>query len=260
LSGSSVTEATERANGAPEGLRVEEFDRAGALVLPRHGHDDVHLCVVLRGALVESDLRGEVVLERGGVRISPAGDEHRIRFLPGGAHCAILSVGRSLLADLTLEPPRERHFVPHAASRSPWGRALLSRVRRPASFELQESVVEMLFGRGARERFAPRPAWLSRVRDLLRDAPDQVERLAHLASEAGVHPGHLTRAFREHFGCSPSGYLRWRRLLKARRLIIDSDKGLAAIAHACGYADQAHLTRRFCRAFGTTPARARARR
>jgi AraC-like DNA-binding protein len=43
------------------------------------------------------------------------------------------------------------------------------------------------------------------------------------------------------------------------RQLSDGILSIADVAHASGYADQAHLTRSFVAAFGFTPARVRAR-
>lgn len=241
------------------GLLLHGFATAGPLSLPRHGHDDVHLCVVRGGRLLEADRRDEVEIVRGGTRISPAGDEHRIRFGPDGGACALLFVEQRFFDELSLELPTERRF-------GNGSRLLLDAVRRPlptepapAPLRLQEAVVELL-ARGSASASAKGevlPAWLSKIRDLLREAPEEVGRLSDLAAEAGVHPAHLTRAFRRHFGCSPSGYLRWRRAVKARRLVTASRESLSGIAHVCGFADQAHMTRSFRRLFGATPGRMR---
>jgi AraC family transcriptional regulator len=105
------------------------------------------------------------------------------------------------------------------------------------------------------------PAWLCRVRDCLHDDISAAPSLTRLASLAGVHPGHLTREFRRHFGRSIGSYLRNLRLDWATRQLVESDDPLADIASSAGFADQSHFTRSFRQAFGCTPSiyRARAR-
>ena len=57
---------------------------------------------------------------------------------------------------------------------------------------------------------APRavPAWLARVRDRLHDEFADAPTLDALSRLAGVHPGHLTRMFRRHYGRSIGAYMR----------------------------------------------------
>ena len=64
---------------------------------------------------------------------------------------------------------------------------------------------------------------------------------------------HFARAFKETLGRAPHQYLLALRLARARRLIETSNASLSDIAQRSGFADQAHLTRLFKRAFGTTP-------
>jgi AraC family transcriptional regulator len=74
-----------------------------------------------------------------------------------------------------------------------------------------------------------------------------------LAREVGLSSAHFARAFRESLGRAPHQYLLARRLERARRLLETTGASLSDIAQRTGFADQAHFTRLFKRAFGTTP-------
>ena len=74
-----------------------------------------------------------------------------------------------------------------------------------------------------------------------------------LAREVELSPAHLARAFKETLGRAPHQYLLARRLERARRLLETTGATLSDIAQRTGFADQAHFTRLFKRAFGTTP-------
>ena len=74
-----------------------------------------------------------------------------------------------------------------------------------------------------------------------------------LAREVGLSPAHFARAFRESLGRAPHQYLLARRLERARRLLETTGATLSDIAQRTGFADQAHFTKLFKRAFGTTP-------
>jgi AraC-like DNA-binding protein len=97
------------------------------------------------------------------------------------------------------------------------------------------------------------PPWLRRARELLDDCPTQSLGLAAVAAAAGVHPGHLARAFRRHYCCTPGDYLRQRRVERAC-LLLRGDAPLAEIALATGFADQSHFSAVFKRQTGLTPA------
>ncbi|MEM9291600.1 MAG: AraC family transcriptional regulator [Acidobacteriota bacterium] len=80
-----------------------------------------------------------------------------------------------------------------------------------------------------------------------------------LAREAGLSPSHFSRVFKRHLRQSPHQFLlRYRVERGAERLLQDPHRPLAQIAHACGFADQAHFSRTFKRFLGSTPAAYRA--
>jgi AraC family transcriptional regulator len=82
------------------------------------------------------------------------------------------------------------------------------------------------------------------------DARLTVEMLAH---EAGLSPAHFARAFKETIGQAPHQYLLSLRLEHARHLVEIPGANLSNIAQRAGFADQAHFTRLFKRAYGITP-------
>ena len=86
---------------------------------------------------------------------------------------------------------------------------------------------------------------------------------AHL--EAGLHLDALAaavnlgactfaRQFRKTMGATPHAYVMERRLDRARRLLAETALPAKQVAAACGFSDQAHLTRLFARRYAVTPA------
>lgn len=111
-------------------------------------------------------------------------------------------------------------------------------------------------GSGGSDR-APLPLrWLDRVREQLRDDPDEPD-LSSLADQAGVHRVHLSRSFSRRFGLPPS---RYRLRCRLGRAIADMMGGtrLADAALAAGFADQSHFTRAVRAETGLPPTHLRA--
>ena len=81
-----------------------------------------------------------------------------------------------------------------------------------------------------------------------------IEQLAEIA-ELGVWT--FTRHFKAAAGRSPHEYVLNRRIERASRLLSQGLMAIKEVAFACGFSDQAHMTRVFRARLGTTPARIR---
>src|SRR3954447_8812156 len=88
----------------------------------------------------------------------------------------------------------------------------------------------------------------------LREHWDARVPLAELAAVAGLSRFELVRRFRAQTGLPPHAFQTNLRIARARALLAGGSAP-AAVAAACGFADQAHLTRTFRRAVGVTPGR-----
>jgi AraC family transcriptional regulator len=228
-----------------------------------HAHDNEVIFLVLAGALSDQAKVGPregETLHAGGLRALPAGDRRDLTFGPEGAVCLVVELHDGLTRDASIQirkrtHSRSRHVTSLAAGlrrhvhASPSGSPLL----------LELDVLELLaqFAREQRGvRLSEPPRWLTRVREELEDAsayPD-VDRLAE---EAGMHPLHVVRAFKDHYGCAMGDVVRRIRLDRAHRLIVGTVEPLSHIAAATGFADQSHMTREVRREFGAPPARLR---
>jgi len=96
-------------------------------------------------------------------------------------------------------------------------------------------------------------ARIRRVCDLIEEGLGEDLALDTLAAEARMSSWHFLRVFRRETGATPHLYVLQRRLARARRLL-EAGEALAAVAAATGFADQSHLTNRFRRTYGVTPA------
>jgi len=102
-----------------------------------------------------------------------------------------------------------------------------------------------------RVSFSPQ-GW-ARLAAEIEDRLDQPLTVAMLAAVAEMRETRFLNAFKQQAGMSPYRYVLQRRLNKASALLAGSRMGLAEIALATGFADQAHMTTAFARHFGRTP-------
>jgi AraC family transcriptional regulator len=91
------------------------------------------------------------------------------------------------------------------------------------------------------------------VREILHESFDSSLTMSVIAQEVGVHPGHLSRTFRQYFKQTPGEYVRRIRVDAAANLLAKSSFSIAEIAEIAGFADQSHLTKCFLRERGVTP-------
>jgi AraC-like DNA-binding protein len=96
------------------------------------------------------------------------------------------------------------------------------------------------------------PQAAARLRALLHERLAEPITVAALADEAGMDRFRLSRAFARAYGLPPHAYLLSLRLNQARQRLVAGEPP-AAVAAACGFTDQAHLTREFRRRMGLTP-------
>src|SRR4029077_15444706 len=97
------------------------------------------------------------------------------------------------------------------------------------------------------------PSWLDQAVELLHDRYVEDLTIAAVANGVGIHPVHLARSFRRHFGCSPGEFTRFCRLERAARMLTRSDRPLSEIALESGFGDQSQFTRAFARDLGIAP-------
>ncbi|MDE1159119.1 MAG: AraC family transcriptional regulator [Neorhizobium sp.] len=95
---------------------------------------------------------------------------------------------------------------------------------------------------------------LAACRDYLRDNAGRTVGSEELEALCGLDRYQIARQFRVQYGTSPHRYLIMRRLDNAKRLM-GRGESLAGAAIEAGFADQAHFTRQFKKAFGMTPGR-----
>lgn len=76
---------------------------------------------------------------------------------------------------------------------------------------------------------------------------------AWLARSARLTPQRLARLIKRLFGLTPSQFITKSRIAAASRLLRDTDRSVAEIAHACGFSDHSAFARAFRSASGMTP-------
>lgn len=86
--------------------------------------------------------------------------------------------------------------------------------------------------------------------------PSRSQSVAEMAALAGMSPASFHRHFRAAFGTSPKRYLKQRRLMRARRLLIEDGLTVSGAAQVLGYSSPAQFSKDFRQAFDVPPSKA----
>jgi AraC family transcriptional regulator len=241
-------------------LRTASFEfaemNAAHRDVPRHTHLHAHFVLVVRGVYLTAALPDEGPCGPATLVFNPAGTTHRDRFRHSQGRFFTISVAPEIATHI------ERHIhEPAECNSGPVAQTIqraYSEFQEPTDLSalIMEGLGLELAGRvgqwlGRRDRQAPRR--LRTARDLIRDSGDAPLRVKDIAEEAGVHPIHLARAFRQFFRCSPGEYARQCRMERVRHLLTSEKGSLAEIALQVGFKDQSQLTHAFKRFTGVTP-------
>jgi AraC-like DNA-binding protein len=92
-----------------------------------------------------------------------------------------------------------------------------------------------------------------RAKEILRAHLDGNVRIADIAAECRLSPGHFATSFKRSTGVSPTAWLARQRIDHARALLQRQDLSLSDVAAATGFTDQSHFSRAFARQVGVPP-------
>lgn len=247
------------------GFVLKELVYPPGLELPAHAHDRGNFCMAVSGGCGELYGGRERDYEPLTLDYLPPGHLHSLKVKRGGMRSFSLEVAPHWL-DLARDYSLPADLSVHSRG-GPLSELLLRLYREfreadEASPLAVEGLALEMLAEASRRHAAARdrtpPPWLRRAHATLRDQFRQNVGLSGLAREAGVHPAHLAREFRRHYGCSVGEYQRRLRVEHACSLLLAPEARLTDVAAAAGFSDQSHFTRLFKRHKGVPPARYRA--
>lgn len=143
------------------------------------------------------------------------------------------------------------------------GALLAAMWRADDALAIDSALLELVEALRPHARGAARPAEgspskadlaLDRAVALMHELLGEPLRLEQLAAAAGLSPFHFLRRFKARHHVTPHQMLMALRLFEAKQRLA-AGIAPAAVAADVGLVDQAHLTRRFARMYGVTPAR-----
>jgi AraC family transcriptional regulator len=234
-------------------LSLTRYD--GRTSIPWHAHDEPYVTFVMRGAYRER-LRGVTRdCTPRTMLLHPAGERHADDFARP-AVCLNVHLDSGWLGGLTRRGVAvDSPAMLTTPASSAIGARLSRELRRNDALSpmVIEGLMLELFAESVRSPEGHRaPSWLRSVRETIEARFTERLTISMLAAHAGVHPVHLARAFRQHYGGTIGELLRELRVDYAKRRIA-AGAPLTQIALDAGFADQSHLTRTFRTVTGATP-------
>ncbi|MCS6800951.1 MAG: AraC family transcriptional regulator [Chloroflexota bacterium] len=100
---------------------------------------------------------------------------------------------------------------------------------------------------------APRRPVVEAVLNYINDHFAEPISLVDVARAVGRTPGYLTTTIRNATGRTVLEWITARRMIEARRLLVETDEDIATIGERVGYADPTYFIRQFRRIHGVTP-------
>lgn len=226
----------------------------------RHEHAGASFDLVLAGGGVGNCGRARLESVPGAVEYFPPQVSHDFRAAPQGIRTLHVIIPPEVVALAGVPKDTPGQALPAETFARPCLDALraLSEPDDAGALDLESCVGELLATLA--DHAHPRRASVHarRAAAMLADRACEPVTLGDLGDALRVNPGHLARAFRQTHGVSVGTYQRNLRLRRAARMLASGTEPIARVAGACAFADQAHLTNHFRRAFGVTPGRYRA--
>jgi AraC family transcriptional regulator len=241
---------------------MEEMVFAPGLCIGRHSHDTANFIYTIAGTHWSGFSRGGDTCAPRTMRYLPAGEPHE-NYFPVGCRCLHIELRQPILE---LAAEHGRTICSPGELARPSAVALGARLHREfrrkddlSRLDIEAVMLQLLLSdaQNSTTRRGLIPAWLLRIREMLREQEHPRVTLAELSRCAGRHPVQISRQFHRHFGCTISEYMRRVRIARAQSLLSRRDLEVAEIALACGFSDQSHFTTAFRRLTGMPPHRYR---
>lgn len=223
---------------------------------PLHYDSSARISMVLWGDLKERTGRQAVEARAFSLVVKPRDVKHANQYGRRGARIFSVLFDSDQLPDFL--PKGDTYQWYHRGAQLPILR-FVRQMQAPAP-DVPELLIELLgsLPETAEQRGEALPDWLEQIKTEIDDCFFENLRVRDLAIKADVHPVHLARVFRQHYGCSVKEYVQYRRLQQALDLLGSSNDPLSQIAYAQGFSDQAHFSRQLKKQLQCTPGQVRA--
>jgi len=218
---------------------------------PEHQHKRSHMVIVYGGRWQDTSQGSPVELGAGEVLFHPARFVHASRAAEPDTELVLLRIDEEMtraFCPLYGNVARDVHVPFEALRGAP------DRIREElahgdeAAQVILEALAMQIMALGSRTSgngSSLPPPWLSIALSHIRRNATTPLTVGSIASHVGVSPSRLSHVFREVMGRSVTEYVRECRVRVAAAALRETSDPIGEVALACGFYDQAHLTRAF---------------
>jgi AraC family transcriptional regulator len=242
------------------GVRAAEASYPRARSLPLHAHEFPFLTYVISGEYAEIAGTSTRECARGTVVFHPSPEAHENRVGSADVRCFNVELTDDYwteVIDRANRGGRLRSIAFRGDAEWPAFNLWREFHRQDAATPLtiEESLLALISALSEEsDRLEARGGrWIERAAELVAAQLVPSPRLRDVARDVGVHPMHLAKVFRLHYGCSIGEFIRRRRVAWACSQLARDAGTITTIAIQAGFADHAHFTRTFRRITGCTP-------
>jgi AraC family transcriptional regulator len=245
-------------------LRLGAFEFARVVLedprsFAEHLHENAHLVMVFSGSLTDISGGREVDITAGDLLFHPAKFVHASRTARPDTELVIMHVERDMIrafCPLYGNVARSVH-LPFETLRGVPDRIREELIHQDeAAPVILESLAMQLLALGSRtsgsESCMP-PDWLPAVMTFIHQTLAAPLTVRSIAAHAGVSASRLAHVFKAVIGRSVTTYIRECRVRAAAAALRESAAPIGDVAVACGFYDQAHLSRAFKTLRNMTP-------
>lgn len=239
------------------GFTLTESIYSPKLRMPRHTHESASFSLVLQGAYNENFEQKSRFCQPSTIVIHPPQESHSVDFSDTKARILNIKISHQRYQQIcdyskVLNYPKsllnkETIFLINRLYRE------FSRKDEVSALGVEGLILEIL-AEVSREKTNQEklPHWIKGVDDYLRSNFAKSFTLEEIAEIADVHSVHLSRVFREKYGCTIGEFVRKLRIEFSCHQI-KKNMPISEIALSAGFADQSHFTRIFKSQLGITP-------
>jgi AraC family transcriptional regulator len=229
-----------------------------------HRHDSAFFVAVIRGAYYQTCAGTTTLCDVQSVRYLAPGEIHSSEFGLGSL-CLNLEVFPHHFSGIdravwNSASGEVRHTTARDICRTLWeAMAVRDNLAEFSTLTAMLDLTALLSGVRAGRAISP-PLWLKRTREYLEAFCTCSLNLDEVSQTMEHHPTHISREFRRYYGKTLVQFVRERRVLRAREMLLSTKESIADISFRCGFYDQSHLTNAFRKQLGYTPAQCRTNR